>query len=485
MFLNFNTKRTWIAGLLMSVLFCSCASYNSRMTAYYNNIENKQYDKAMHSLNKNSFIQRDRNRLLYYFEKGKLYHLMQNFDSSNLYLNLADNFIETQRKTAGDVMKANLINPMMQTYLGEDIERFMMHYYKGLNYLHLNKTEDAVVEARRITLAENAQGDKFNNKTNRYSKDAFALNLQGMIYEASGDINNAFIAYRNAADVYLQANNNYYGVPLPEQLKQDVLRTAQQMGFGDEQQRYEKLFKTSLQKDTADGGYLILFVERGFAPVKKERNFFITQNSNGLSGFFYLDETGNQINVPFDYGYYNTINRNDASLQTFRSLRVAIPYYEVRYTNNASINVTVNDRSYTSETAQNINDASVDILKERMLTEIANAIARQLVKKLTEKAAEKTAEEVAKNNSKEKDEQKKKENAKNAGEITGLIVNLINTATEKADTRNWQSLPAYIQYVRIPLHKGENTITIQGRTKTRTITVNGNGGLQFMNRAVW
>jgi hypothetical protein len=34
-------------------------------------------------------------------------------------------------------------------------------------------------------------------------------------------------------------------------------------------------------------------------------------------------------------------------------------------------------------------------------------------------------------------------------------MNLINTATEKADTRNWQSLPAYIHYVRVPLQKAK------------------------------
>ncbi len=469
----------------MLVLFCSCASYNQRMTAYYGLLENKQYAKAMNTLDKTSFIQRDRNKLLYFFEKGRLYHLMQQYDSSNAFLNRADNFIETSKRTAGDIAKANLINPMMQTYLGEDMERFMMHYYKGLNYLYINQPNEALVEARRITLAENAQGDKFNSKTNRYSKDAFALNLQGMLYEANGDINNAFIAYRNAADVYLSSGNNYYGVALPKQLQQDVLRTAQQMGFGAEQERYEKLFNATLKTDSANGGYLILFVERGLAPVKREKNFYVSHNNNGLTGFFFTDEYGNQVNLPFDYTYYNSIDRNDSRLQSFRSFRVAIPYYEVRYTNNNAVNITVNNATYTSEAAQDINTLSTSILKERMLKEIADALARQIVKKLAEKAAEKGAEEVAKNNSKEKDEQKKKEKAKEAGELAGLLVNLINTATEKADTRNWQSLPAYIQYVRIPLQKGTNTITIAGKTKSRTITIEGNGGVQFMNRAVW
>jgi hypothetical protein len=272
MLLKPNTKQALMVVLLMPVLY-SCVSYNQRMAVYYNQLESKQYDKAMRTLDKTKLIKRDRNKLLYYFEMGKLYHLKKQYDSSNSFLNKADHFIETERKTAGDVLKANLINPMMATYLGEDMERFMMHYYKGLNYLYTNQTSEAVVEARRITLANNAQSDEFNNKTNRYSKDAFAMNVQGMLYEAASDINNAFIAYRNAADVYLKSNKKYYGVSLPNQLQQDVLRTANLMGFESEQQQYEKLFNTTLQKDTSAGGYLILFVERGMAPVKKRTKF--------------------------------------------------------------------------------------------------------------------------------------------------------------------------------------------------------------------
>jgi hypothetical protein len=485
MLLKLHTKQALMVLLSVPVLLSSCATYNKRMATYYHQLENMQYNQAMRTLDKTKFIQRDRNKLLYFFEKGKLYHLIKQYDSSNSFFNKADHFIETERKNLGDIAKANLINPMMTTYLGEDMERFMMHYYKGLNYLYINQTSEAVVEARRITLANNAQSDKFNNKTNRYSKDAFTLNLQGMIYEAAGDINNAFIAYRNAANVYLQAGTNYYGVKIPQQLKQDVLRTANQMGFAGEQQQFEKLFNTQLQTDTSSGGYLILFIEKGLAPVKREKNFYISHNNNGINGFFFTDEFGNQTNLPFDYTNYSSINRNDSRLESFRSFRVAIPYYEIRYFNNTPVKITVNNSTYTSEIAQDINTVATSILRERMLKELADALARQIVKKLAEVAVQKTTEEVAKNNSKEKDEQKKKEKAKNTGEIAGLLINILNTATEKADTRNWQSLPAYIQYVRIPLQKGENTLTIVAKGKERTIKVEGTSGLQFLNKAVW
>ena len=45
--------------------------------------------------------------------------------------------------------------------------------------------------------------------------------LQGLIYEKGNDINNAFIAYRNAADVYLKNDGSYYGTKMPEQLKKE------------------------------------------------------------------------------------------------------------------------------------------------------------------------------------------------------------------------------------------------------------------------
>jgi hypothetical protein len=480
--LTFTLKRAWMAWLLVPVLL-SCNSYNQKLARYYTQLENRQYNGAMRTLESNGFMQKDRNRLLYYLERGKLYHMMQQYDSSNTYFNLADNFIETNFKTTGDAVKAAMLNPMLTTYLGEDHERFLMHYYKALNYVALGKTDDALVEARRITLASNAQTDK--NK--KFKTDAFALSLQGILYEMAGDINNAFIAYRNAADVYLNAaNKTYYGVTLPAQLQQDVLRTAQAMGFTDLFNFYSQQFATGLQTDTTDhtGGYLTLFFEKGFAPVKKERNFMLTRDGDGTNGFYYYDEDGNQVNVPFNYAYYPAVNQQNASARTFRVFRVAVPYYDVRYGNNNPVNISVNGTTYTTQTAENVNEVAVKLLRDRWVTEMANAIARQIVKKLAEKGASEAAKAVAKDNSKEKDEKKKNEKAEEAGEIAGLIVNLFNTFTEKADTRNWQSLPAYIQYVRIPLKSGPNTITLQTGSSTKSLVVNGTGGIQLQSIAL-
>jgi hypothetical protein len=476
-------KQAWIAWLWMPVLF-SCATYNTKLAGYYNSVAQTDYYRAKSLLEQNGFLQQDRNRLLYLMEKGKIYHLLGSYDSSNLYLNLADNFIEQKRKTTGDVIVSNLLNPMMQTYLGEDYERFLLHYYKALNYLYKGQTDEALVEARRISLSTQAQQDKFKPNADRYTEDAFVLMVQGMIYEAAGETNNAFISYRNATDLFLSAKGpNYYGVKMPEQLKNDLFRTADRMGFTDEIDLYQrKLNRTYTKSESAEGGELILFIERGMAPEKTEQNFVLMQNGNGNGVFLFNSQYGS-FNVPFDFTAAR-MSPSSSSLNEFRTVRVAVPSYVPKPYSNAPAVVTLNGTAYKSELAEDINTLAPEILKERILKEVTSALTRQLVKKLTEAGAAAAAKELVKNNSKEKDENKKKRNADAAALTAGLLVNIFNTATEKADTRNWQSLPAQIQYVRIPLQKGANQLNLLLGRNNKTITINGKGGIQFYNWVV-
>ena len=456
------------------------------MNDYYANVKDHNYDKAMRSLEKNKLIKKNRNALLYNLEMGKLYFLKNDAQKSNVYLNRADDMIENNSKSFVDIVTANLLNPMQQAYRGEDFEQFMVHYYKALNYASLGQTEDAVVEARRITLSSNEQANKFLNKEGRYSKDAFALNLQGMIYEMAGDVNNAFIAYRNAADVYLKASNDYYGVKMPQQLQSDLLHTATAMGFTGEGQRYEKLFNVGYTEKNNVTSELILFLEEGQVPTKEEKNFLLTAGSNGINSFNYIDANGLQSNFNFNAGAYGIAENKLTSLRAFR---LAIPAYKVQYLHLANITVN-NGILYNPQLAQNLNSIATNILQERFVTEIANALARQLAKKLVEKGTRSIAESLAKSNKKNegsdttsagKEKQKKvnEQRAEVAGEVAGFVVNMFNAATEKADTRNWQSLPAFVSYVRMPLHEGENTITVTYNGQPVTFKVNGRPGLQM------
>jgi uncharacterized protein len=456
------------AGLLLMLFLFSCATYNNRISRYYTEVSQQRYDKAYAALDQNKLLQQKRNRLLYLLEKGKMAHLMQQYESSNQYFNEADLFIEDARTSVKDIALGTLLNPMMQTYRGEDFEKFMVHYYKALNYLYLRQPDEAMVEARRISLRSHMQQDKTNNNENRYSDDAFSLMMQGIIYENSGDINNAFIAYRNAVDLFVRNDNNWYGVKLPEQLKKDVLRTAWQNGFIDELGSYEQLFNMKFQPaDKAEGGELVLFWENGMAPVKREQNFFFTLTKNGVGSFVFTDATGG-YNIPFDFS--NDLKEEDIKLDDLRSFRVAFPKYEEQPVHYGNAILEVNNQEYYFEQAENINAVAFTTLKERFLKEMTIALSRLAVKKLAEAAAR----------------PKKDDKNKEGREALALAIQIFNFASEKADTRNWQSLPHTIYYTRIPLQKGVNVMQVKlsgngPQGETVNLVAEGNGHLQVRN----
>lgn len=481
--------RYWLYIVLLFMLG-SCASYNGAMDAYYEDVKAKQYDAAQKKLNNNKLLRHSRNRLMYCMEAGKLYHLKKDYKKSNAYLNEADQLAESLQQTVGNIAASHLLNPMHAAYTGEDFEKHMLHYYKALNYAALGLYEDAAVEARRIDLTTQRQADQFSNNTNKYAKDAFALNLQGILFESNGDINNAFISYRNAANLYLEAKGDYYGVPMPAQLQQDLLRTARQLGFAGEFEFYKNKFGCDLISDDSKQGSLILFLEEGHAPVKIQKEYWLNAGSQGR--FFYTNNNGLRDHFDFDYlrhGY------NENQLSSIGSIKIAMPAYRVQSGSFTAATVAVNGNSYSPALMQNINAVASSSLQERFLKEMADALARQLSKKLVEFGAGEIAKGISSKNNhyksdssktKEENEQKKEElknNAKMAGAAVSAVAGLFNKMTEKADTRNWQSLPAFISYVRIPLVAGENKISINSRGKIKEFTIHNIGGLQILNES--
>lgn len=464
--------RTLVVLSLILFLF-SCSSYNKQVSNYYLNLRQGNYEKAAKNLDDNKLLKRNRNHLLYLLERGKVCHLLNQYDSSNRYFNEADQLMEDARTSAKDVALGTLLNPMMQTYKAEDFEKYLVHYYKALNYLQLGQPEEAVVEARRISLRSYAQEDKTGNK-DKYSEDAFSFMLQGMVYEKNADINNAFIAYRNAVDAFLKNHGSYYGIQMPEQLKKDIVRTSLQNGFVDEAEQYKKLLNTTFVKEEkTGGGELIVFWENGSAPVKQQQDIFFSLFKDAEGSFFFADG-GGLYNVPFDFssGY----NRDNIKLNDLRSFRVALPKYKEQPLYYSGASLQLDGNNYILEPAESVNTLAFSTLQERMLKELSSTLTRLAIKKLVEAAIrpDEKKETFSKKENKKKDRK----------EAIALGLELFNFASEKADTRNWQSLPHTIYYTRVPLKKGLNKISVKFNgpsSKTIQLSVLGNGGLQFQN----
>ncbi|SEO11696.1 hypothetical protein SAMN05428947_101361 [Mucilaginibacter sp. OK283] len=465
-------KRIFLASPVIGVMLFlfGCTTYNQSLTSYYKNVYAGNYPQAEKDLDNNGLIQKPRNKLLYLMEKGRVAHLRGEYESSNKYFNNADQLLDSGLTGVADAAVGLLVNSMSQTYKGEDFEKFMIHYYKALNYLYLNNIEDAIVEARRITLQAQDQGDKFNNKDNRYSNDAFALMFQGMLYERNNDVNNAFISYRNAAEIYLKTpDQTYYGTPMPMGLKEDVIRTAMLNGFTTEADQFEKTFGIPYTPGKpTEGGVLILFWENGLAPVKTQEDLFFSMVRHSDGGLFFVNGAG--LEIPFNYSG----DRNRVNLKSVESLRVAFPKYIAQAPYYLSASISANDQQIPLEKAEDINELAFKTLQQRTLKELGKVLSRLAVKKMAEYGLRAAATSDGKTN----------------GVLEGLGygVQLYSLLSEKADTRNWQSLPSSISYARVPLQKGANKVSIvlknaQGVAETKTIEVQGNGTMQFYNYA--
>ena len=442
------------------MLLVSCATYHDMTSEYYEQLQQEKFDKAYKKLDHNRILKKKRNHLLYLLEKGKVAHMMGDYESSNKYFNEADIFFEDVRTSATDVMLGTVLNPMMETYKGEAFEKFMVHYYKALNYLYLQQPSEALVEARRISISNYALADK----TGKYSNDAFGLILQGIIYETSNDINNAFIAYRNAVDLFLQHKNGYYGVMMPKQLQQDLLRTAYKNGFSDELSYYENLFgkKYSVAEDTT-ANELLVFWENGRVPVKVEGNFFFSMMKDAGGGYYFADQAG-LYHLPFDHSFRFA---SDPELSSLRMLRIAFPQYQDQPLRYYSGHVELDNQHFSFEKAEDLQTLARKTLQERFLKEAGKALSRVAVKKVTEELL-----------------RPKKDTSKNQDLEKALFIGLqlFNAASEKADTRHWQSLPSQINYTRIPLKPGKNNVEFKTGDQLHTrLEVEARRGLQVRN----
>lgn len=420
--------------LLIVFILSSCATFYQANYEFNRNVELGNIDAAYNALIENRKAMKRKAKFLYHANRGLLLFLQGEYEKSNQVLENAYILGEDYQKNYLEVTASFLTNPNRMEYAGEDHEHLLLLYYKALNYLKLENYESALVECRRLNLRLQTLSDKYKSDK-KYKQDAFIHNLMGIIYDASGDYNNAFVAYKNAVEIYETDYQAFFNLNVPEQLKKDLLRVAYLNGYDSDLEYYERKFELKHQSSNSNGGDLIYFWHNGLSPIKAEWSInFITSESGGGGVVFANEELGLQ----FPFYSQNTSNSN-ASITDLEVFRVAFPKYVERKPIFDQAVIELNGSTFELETAEDVNAIAFKTLKERMVWEMSKSLLRAAIKKSVEEQIEK----------------------KNEG--LGLVVGVFNAVSEKADTRNWQTLPHSIYYSRIPLLEGENQIKLNMR----------------------
>ena len=250
----------YILAIIGCLLVGSCASYYQVNQSFNREFEYGNLEKANDILKQNKKAAEGKQRFLYFLNKGTVASLIGDYQASNEYLEKAYLFGEDYTINYLNEAVAYLTNPHFTVYRGEDHEHLILLYFKAINYLKMGENDKALVECRRLNIRLNQLADKYQSDK-KYKRDAFVHNLMGIAYEASKDYNNAFIAYRNAYNIYKEDYNELFGVGVPQQLKEDLLRTAFLTGFDTEFEFYKKEFgMETYQYKRPEGGELVFFL---------------------------------------------------------------------------------------------------------------------------------------------------------------------------------------------------------------------------------
>ncbi|MCK4569537.1 MAG: hypothetical protein KAT76_04550 [Bacteroidales bacterium] len=439
--------------IISLVILAGCATYYQKTLRFQSYIMEGEIEKAQQWLNKNDKDKEGKNKLLYHMYRGWVSWMLGNYSSSNEDLETVDLLIEDSHKQIGYEAFALISNPGVKPYQAEDFEKVMVNYFKAMNYIQLGNYEDAIVEARRITIKLQKLNNKYKDYKNRYSDDAFAHIIIGMLYDADGDYNNAFIAYRNALEAYENIYVDNFGTTAPLQLKKDILRTAYLTGFHDEVTHYEQKLGLKYEQPDPDGGDLVFIWQNGFGPVKSEWSINFTMVPGKLGFITYTNE---EYGLTFPFYIGNRSSGEQAQLRDLSILRVAFPKYVERIPVFTEASLILNGQSIPLELAENINNIAFKTLHDRMVREFANALLRVA----TKRAIEVGVREATRGQS--------RDDRLDVGDIAPAAITLLNAFTEKADTRNWQTLPHSIYYTRVKLPEGNHKITLNTSGKQQT-----------------
>jgi hypothetical protein len=163
----------------------------------------------------------------------------------------------------------------------------------------------------------------------------------------------------------------------------------------------------------------------------------------------FVTYTNEEYGLSFPFYIGDRSREEQAQLRDLSILRVAFPKYVERFPLYTGASLNVNGDEYPLELAENINNIAFKTLQDRMMRELGNALLRLATKRAMEMAVrEATAKES-------------KENKLDIGDVAPAAITLLNAFTEKADTRNWQTLPYSISYTRVKLPEGTHTVSLQ------------------------
>ncbi len=390
-------------------------------------------------------------RLLYAMDRGMVLQLAGQYEQSNASLDQAEEEVERlYTRSIRSETAAFLTNDNALPYEGDAYEHVMVNVVKALNYAAQGQLQEALVEVRRVDHRLNVLGDRIK-ESDKYRNDGFARYLSGILYEAAGDLNNAFIAYRNAYEAY-DAMRGWSKMFSPPSLRADLLRTAEALGLKTEFQTYRQAFPDVAWEPASSAqqqAQVVMISYNGRAPRKEDLLLDLPISLDAAQlvllnrGVFHQPYQRNRVTDSVLYGLNGRVVR--VAIPRLVRQKTQVPFEQVTLTNSLGRSVTVR-----SELAQNVTALADKSLSERLPSITVKALARAATKFAMAEGITRGAQHAA---------------GRDAAPWVGLLVELLTkgiaVASEEADKRSWQTLPDEIHVARAWVSPGQYHVSIQ------------------------
>lgn len=418
------------SAFVVALLLQGCAMSVEFYKEVDSNVSIDRFDVAAKVVESNRKTYGEGSSVLYNLETGLLRHYAGEHDVSNArFLESEREMDELYTQSVSTGVGSFVLNDNLLPYEGEDFEKVYVNLFLALNYARMGKIEDAIVEARKVDLKLNEYSRKYDGK-NSYKQDAFVRYVMGVLYEANGETNDAFISYKQAYEGY-KDYDTLYATSCPSYLKFDLIRTAGGLGFNDDLNEYETAFGMKYAPPPKDEGTLLVLIYSGKGPVKEEVKLKVS----------IMDKDG-------------TIHTFVAAVPKFRSRQGWVRSYRIDLRGDGV------SEEKSSELGENVDAIAAKNLNERIAMVYLKTAGRALLKFL---AAEKAKKEMKKNDS------------ALANFLTSVAVDAAYDASEKADIRAWRTLPHDIQLARLQLPEGSYTFSVSDESSqpvdNRTVTI--------------
>ncbi len=345
---------------------------------------------------KKNKLYKKKDAVLFYLDRAALLHDAQDPAASDEMLASAQAYIdELYAKSVSASAGRLLINDLTTPYYAANYERALTYYYRAQNFLQRGDVSSAAVEARRaVFFLDHFRADKRKG----YNDDPFVQYFASLVFESVGQLSDARIARQNAFNAYRRLGGKL-GVSAPE---------------------------FSVPKNAGELGEVIIFHYNGLLPLKKTQTVQVAWSEAAAmasSPQETTDSVSPEVQNALAAGLFGSAVTLSYPVLVPQPFRVASSFVEAG-----------GQRYVTQKVADFAGAAKMD-LDEKLPGIWFRTATRAVAKQVAAAQARQAARSAA--------------NDDTVGDLAGMFVSALGAALEKADTRQWFTLPAEVRMTRL------------------------------------